>query len=51
MASLSPSVGVGGADALLAVLPPPGPPVELDPTRLLDTVTGIDPNQLEPAHT
>jgi hypothetical protein len=34
--------------ALLAALPPPGPPVETDPVRLLDTLTaGMEPT-LEP---
>ena len=38
------------AAALLAVLPPPGPSVELDPTRLLDTLTGVESPHLEPVH-
>ncbi|MGH9185217.1 MAG: hypothetical protein ACRD0U_05305, partial [Acidimicrobiales bacterium] len=39
--SITASVGADNAAALLAVLPPPGPSVDLDPTRLLDTLTGI----------
>ena len=37
------------AASLLAALPPPGPAVETDPIRLLDTLTaGIEPAALEP---
>lgn len=56
-ASPAPAVGITasvGADpaaaALLALLPPPGPSIELDPTRLLDTLPGIEPTHLEPVH-
>ena len=37
------------AAALLAALPAPGPSVETDPIRLLDTLPGIEPSILEPA--
>ncbi|MBI5738860.1 MAG: hypothetical protein HY997_23610 [Mycolicibacterium neoaurum] len=50
VASISTAVGSNDAAALLAVLPPPGPPVELDPIRLLDTLAGIEPTHLEPIH-
>ena len=48
--SISTSLGADSAAALLSVLPPPGPSVELDATRLLDTLTGIEPTHLEPVH-
>ena len=48
--SISTAIGADNAAALLAVLPPPGPSIELDPTRLLDTLTGIEPAHLEPVH-
>ena len=50
IASISTAVGADNAAALLAVLPPPGPSVELDPTRLLDTLTGVESPHLEPVH-
>ena len=50
VASIGTGVGAGDAAALLAVLPPPGPSVELDSIRLLDTFAGIEPNRLEPVH-
>ena len=51
VAPISAALGADPAGAaLLAVLPPPGPSVELDPTRLLDTLTGIEPAHLEPVH-
>jgi hypothetical protein len=39
----------GDASALLAVLPPPGSPVEVDPVHRLDTLQGIEPTLLEPS--
>lgn len=50
IASITTAVGADNAAALLAVLPPPGPSVELDPTRLLDTLTGVESPHLEPVH-
>ncbi|MGQ0433076.1 MAG: hypothetical protein ACT452_11800 [Microthrixaceae bacterium] len=44
------SIGDGNdAVALLAVLPPPGPSVEVDPIRLLDALPVLEPSLLEPS--
>lgn len=48
--SVTTTIGAGDTAALLAVLPPPGPSTESDPTRLLDTLRGIEPTHLEPVH-
>lgn len=48
--SIGAAVSADAAATLLAVQPPPGPSVELDPTRRLDTLTGIEPTHLEPVH-
>ena len=44
------TVGFEDTAALLAALPPPSPSPELDPTRLLKTIAGIEPTHLEAIH-